>query len=87
MVIDIFVLFRKIYGLNLEFHSYLIFRVGLYSGGGFIFGGEFVLVSRGLIFGGLILGGLIFGILRYAEYFAFMKFHKFYLSIVIINIL
>ena len=46
MTIDIFVLFRKIYGLNLEFHSYLISWGGLYSRG-LIFGGEFVLVSRG----------------------------------------
>ena len=37
---------------------------GLYSGGGLIFGREFVLVGRGLIFW---WGVLIFGILRYVH--------------------
>ena len=36
MTIDVSILFRKNYGPNLEFHSYLIFRRGLYSGGAYI---------------------------------------------------
>ena len=56
MTIDIFILYRKIYGLNLEFQSYLILRMGLYSGG-LMFGEEFVLVSRrAYIRGGLYSG-------------------------------
>ena len=65
MSIGIFTLFRKIYGLNLEYHAYLI--LGGLIFGELIFGGEFVLVSRGAyIRGGLIFGGgLILRILRY----------------------
>ena len=52
MTIDIFTCFRKIYGLNLEFHAYLIFRRayirggGLYSGFyGMLFEKNFVLIG------------------------------------------
>ena len=51
MTIDILTCFRKIYGLNLEYHAYLIFR-GTYIREGLIFGEEFVLVSRGFYSGG-----------------------------------
>ena len=59
ITIDIYIRFRKIYGLDLELNSHLISKGGLYSMG-LIFEGTFVLVSWGLIF-----RGLTFGILRY----------------------
>ena len=44
-----------------------LFLWGAYIRGGLVFGGNFVLVSRGLTFEGLIVGGLIFeaSLLRY----------------------
>ena len=36
--------------------------LGVSYSGGLIFGGNFMLVSRGLILGGLIFGRVIFGI-------------------------
>ena len=55
MTIDLFTCFRKMQGLKFRFSPYLIFILE-----GLIFGGNFVLVSRGLIFGGLIFGILLY---------------------------
>ena len=48
MAIDIFTCLRKVYEQNMNFGTYLILRGAHIRG--LIFGGKFVLVSRGLIF-------------------------------------
>ena len=42
-----------------------MFRGPIFGGRGYIFGRNFVLVDRGLIFGMLIFGRVVFRILRY----------------------
>ena len=55
----------KCFRPNLVFGTYLILGGGAYICEGLIFRGNFMSVSRGLIFEGPIFVGLIFGILQY----------------------
>ena len=57
MTIDMFTCFREIYGMNLIFVYYLIFRGVIIGVGGILFGREFVLVSRGAYIRGAYIRG------------------------------